>query len=193
MNFKTATLRQMLALRRTTVERLARSVKVNPRHLLHVLNEQRKGRYTWQRIENGLDSKERALIVELYGPVFGEEADATLGTSHLMQDDDFAIPDVRVEDEEPLPIFESQGASTQEIEAAHALISWVDRACGHSARLTGDFTQPLIEAAVEVTRNFQGPEIEEAMNYLIKGRDNPAVVKRTDFVLTHFAEYVRGT
>ena len=31
------------------------------------------------------------------------------------------------------------------------------------------------------------------MNYLIKGRDNLAVVKLTDFVLTHFAEYVRGT
>ena len=62
-----------------------------------------------------------------------------------------------------------------------------------SARLTEDFTQPLIKAAVEVTRNFQGPEIEKAMNYLIKGRDNPAVVKRTDFVLTHFAEYVRRT
>ena len=76
---------------------------------------------------------------------------------------------------------------------AHALISWVDRACGHSARLTEDFTQPLIKAAVEVTRNFQGREIEEAMNYLFKGRDNPAVVKRTDFVLAHFAEYVRGT
>ena len=28
------------------------------------------------------------------------------------------------------------------------------------------------------------------MNCLIKGRDNPAIVKRTDFVLTHFAEYV---
>jgi len=193
MNFKTATLRQMLALRGMTVERLARSVKVNPRHLLHVLNEQREGRYTWQRIEDALDYKERALIVELYGPVFGEEADATLGTSHLMQDDDFAVRDVPVEDEEQLPIFESQGASTQEIEAAHALISGVDHACGHSARLTGDFTQPLIEAAVEVTRNFQGREIEKAMNYLIKERDNPAVVKRTDFVLTHFAEYVRGT
>jgi len=89
--------------------------------------------------------------------------------------------------------FESQGASTQEIDAAYALISWVDRACGHSARLTEDFTQPLIKAAVEVTWSFQGREIEEAMNYLIKGRDNPAVVKRTDFVLTHFAEYVRGT
>jgi len=57
----------------------------------------------------------------------------------------------------------------------------------------GDFTQPLIEAAVEVTRNFQGREIEKAMNYLIKERDNPAVVKRMDFVLTHFAKYVRGT
>ena len=106
---------------------------------------------------------------------------------------DFAVPECRVEDEEPLPIFESEGASTQEIEAARTLISWVDRACGHSTRLTGDFTQPLIEAAVEVTRNFQGPEIDEAMNYLFKGRDNPAVVKRMDFVLAHFAEYVRGT
>ena len=91
------------------------------------------------------------------------------------------------------PIFESQGAGTQEIDAAHALISGVDRACGHSARLTGDFTQLLIEAAVEVTRNFQGREIENAMNYLIKERDNPAVVKRTDSVLAHFAEYVRET
>ncbi len=34
---------------------------------------------------------------------------------------------------------------------------------------------------------------EKAMNYLIKGRDNPAVVKLMDFVWTHFAEYVHGT
>jgi hypothetical protein len=93
MNFKTAAVRQMLALRGMTVKRLARSVKLNHRHLLHVLNEQRPGRYTWQRIEDSLDYKERALIVKLYGPVFGEEADATLGTSHLMQDDDFAVPE----------------------------------------------------------------------------------------------------
>ena len=73
MNFKTATLRQMLALRGMTVERLARSVKVNPRHLLHVLNEVRKGRLTWLRIEDAIDARERALLVELYGPVFGEE------------------------------------------------------------------------------------------------------------------------
>jgi len=105
MNFKTATLRQMLALRGMTVERLARSVKVNPRHLLHVLNDQRNGRYTWQRIEDALDYKERALIVELYGSVFGEEADATLGTPHLMQNDDFDAPEIPVEDEEQLPDF----------------------------------------------------------------------------------------
>ena len=107
MNFKTATLRQMLALRRTTVERLARSVKVNPRHLLHVLNDQRNGRYTWQRIEDALDYKERALLVELYGPVFGEEpievaADETLGKHDLMKDDDFAAPEAPVE--EPIAV-----------------------------------------------------------------------------------------
>ena len=193
MNFKTAAVRQKLALRGMTVQLLARSVMVHPRHLLHVLNEERNGRFTWPRIEKVIDYTERALIVKLYGSVFGEEADVTLGTPHLMQNDDFAVPECPVEDEEPLPISESEGASTQEIDAALAIISGVDRACGHSARLTEDFTQPLIKAAVEVTRNFQGREIEEAMNYLIKGRDNPAVVKRTDFVLTHFAEYVRGT
>jgi len=92
--------------------------------------------------------------------------------------------------EERLPIFESQAATTAEVNAALALISGVDRACGHTARLAGEFTQPLVEAAVEVARGFQASEIEEAMNCLIKGRDNPAIVKRTDFVLTHFAEYV---
>ena len=65
MNVKTSKVRQMLALRGMTVERLARSVKVNPRHLLHVLNDQRNGRYTWPRIENAIDATERALIVEL--------------------------------------------------------------------------------------------------------------------------------
>jgi hypothetical protein len=92
--------------------------------------------------------------------------------------------------EERLPIFESQAATTAEVDAALALISGVDRACGHAARLAGEFTQTLVEAAVEVTRDFQPREIEEAMNCLIRGRDNPAIVKRTDFVLTHFAEYV---
>ena len=193
MNFKTAAVRQKLALRGMTLEGLARCAKISPRHLLHMLSEKRRGRFTWKRIEDLIDYKERALIVKLYGSVFGEEADATLGTPHLMQNDDFAVPECPVEDEEPLPISESEGASTQEIDAALAIIFGVDRACGHPARLTEDFTQPLIKAAVEVTRSFQGREIEEAMNYLIKGRDNPAVVKRTDFVLTHFAEYVRGT
>ena len=92
--------------------------------------------------------------------------------------------------EERLPIFESQAATTAEVDAALGLISGVDRACGHAARLAGEFTQTLVEAAVEVTRGFQPREIEEAMNCLIKGRDNPAIVKRTDFVLTHFTEYV---
>ena len=77
--------------------RLARASKMNPTQLRHVLNEQRKARYTWQRIEDALDYKERALIVELYGPVFGKEpievaADETLGMPDLMQDDDFAVP-----------------------------------------------------------------------------------------------------
>jgi hypothetical protein len=75
-----------------------------------LLNEKRRGRLTWRRIEDALDYKERALIVELYGPVFGEEpievaADETLGKPDLMQDDDFAVPEGRVEDKEPLPIF----------------------------------------------------------------------------------------
>ena len=130
MNFKTATFREALGKRGMTVARLARAAKMNPTQLRHVLNEKRRGRLTWRRIEDLIDAKERALIVELYGPVFGEE-----------------------------PI-----------------------------EVAADET-----SAVEVTRSFQGREIEEAMNYLIKGRDNPAVVKRTDFVLTHFAEYVRGT
>ena len=125
MNFKTATFREALGKRGMTVARLARAAKINPTQLRHVLNEKRRGRLTWRRIEDALDYKERALIVELYGPVFGEEpievaADETLGKPDLMQDDDFAVPEGRVEDEEPLPIFESQGASTQEIDAAHA-------------------------------------------------------------------------
>jgi hypothetical protein len=104
MNIKTATFREALGKRGMTVERLARAAKMNPTQLRHVLNEQRKGRYTWQRIEDALDYKERALIVELYGPVFGEEpievaADETLGMPDLMQDDDFAVPECRVEDE----------------------------------------------------------------------------------------------
>jgi hypothetical protein len=32
----------------------------------HVLNEKRRGRLTWRRIEDALDYKERALLVELY-------------------------------------------------------------------------------------------------------------------------------
>ncbi len=73
MNFKTATFRAALAERGMTVARLAKAVQINPRQLLHVLNEHRKGRLTWRRIENAIDARERALIVELYGPVFGEE------------------------------------------------------------------------------------------------------------------------
>jgi transposase-like protein len=73
MNFKTATFRAALAERGMTVKRLAKAVQINPRQLLHVLNEHRKGRLTWRRIENAIDARERALIVELYGPVFGEE------------------------------------------------------------------------------------------------------------------------
>jgi len=73
MNFKTATFRAALAERGMTVRRLAKGAKVNPRQLLHVLNENRKGRLTWRRIEDAIDARERALLVELYGPVFGEE------------------------------------------------------------------------------------------------------------------------
>ena len=73
MNFKTATFRAALAERGMTVARLAKAVKINPRQLLHVLNEHREGRLTWCRIEDAIDARERALIVELYGPVFGEE------------------------------------------------------------------------------------------------------------------------
>jgi lambda repressor-like predicted transcriptional regulator len=73
MNFKTATFRAALAERGMTVRRLAKGAKVNPRQLLHVLNEHRKGRHTWRRIEDAIFARERALLVELYGPVFGEE------------------------------------------------------------------------------------------------------------------------
>jgi transposase-like protein len=73
MNFKTATFRAALAERGMTVARLAKAVQINPRQLLHVLNEHRKGRLTWRRIENAIDARERELLVELYGPVFGEE------------------------------------------------------------------------------------------------------------------------
>ena len=76
MNFKTATFRAALAERGMTVKRLAKSVKINPRQLLHVLNESRKGRLTWRRIEDAIDAKERALLVELYGPVFGDQLEA---------------------------------------------------------------------------------------------------------------------
>jgi len=59
-----------------TVARLAKAVKINPRQLLHVLNENRKGRLTWRRIEDAIDARERALLVELYGPVFGDQLEA---------------------------------------------------------------------------------------------------------------------
>jgi lambda repressor-like predicted transcriptional regulator len=103
MNFKTATFREALGKRGMTVARLARAAKMNPTQLRHVLNEKRRGRLTWRRIEDALDYKERALIVELYGPVFGEEpievaADETLGKPDLMQDDDFAVPEAPVEE-----------------------------------------------------------------------------------------------
>ena len=92
MNFKTATFRAALAERGMTVARLAKSVKIHPKQLRHMLNESRRGRLTWRRIEDAIDARERALLVELYGPVFGEEP-----VNELY--DEFFVPEAPMEDE----------------------------------------------------------------------------------------------
>jgi hypothetical protein len=49
--------------------------------------------------------------------------------------------------------------------------------------------------AVGVTRAYSGEQIEDVLMILAAGRENPMLIKRTDFVLEHFGEYVhaRGT
>ena len=64
MNFKTATFRAALAEPGMSVARLAKSVKIHPKQLRHVLNESPRGRLTWRRIEDAIDARERALLVE---------------------------------------------------------------------------------------------------------------------------------
>lgn len=100
--------------------------------------------------------------------------------------------------QESLPIFEGQSATREEIDGAITLIMQIDRARGAPARLSQHFTESLIEAGVEVKRKFPDEEIAAALDYLIANRETPAVIKRADFVLSHFAEYVpsnvpRGT
>jgi len=94
-----------------------------------------------------------------------------------------------------LPLVIRGEATTPEVEAGIQLIMQIDRACGRGARLTSEYDDGLVTLAVGVTRTFTGEQIEDALVTLAGARENPAIIKRTDFVLEHFAEYLhaRGT
>ena len=94
-----------------------------------------------------------------------------------------------------LPLVIRGEATTPEVEAGIQLIMQIDRACGRGARLTSEYDDGLVTLAVGVTRTFTGEQIEDALVTLAGARENPAIIKRTDFVLEHFGEYLhaRGT
>ena len=92
-----------------------------------------------------------------------------------------------------LPLVIRGEVTTPEVEAAIQLIMQIDRACGHGARLTSEYDDGLVAMAVGVTRAYSGEQIEDVLRTLAAGRDNPMVIKRADFVLDHFGEYLRSS
>lgn len=73
MNEATRSLRVLLKERRTNMADLAKFAGVGYNHLMQVLGGRRKGARTWERLRRVLNAKEQRLIVDLYGPVFGED------------------------------------------------------------------------------------------------------------------------
>ncbi len=94
---------------------------------------------------------------------------------------------------EELPLVIRGEATTPEVEAGIQLIMHIDRACGHETRRTSEYDDGLVTSAVGVTRAFTAEQIEAVLLTLAAGRDNPMVIKRADFVLDHFGEYMRST
>ena len=94
---------------------------------------------------------------------------------------------------EELPLVIRGEATTPEVEAGIQLIMQIDRACGREVRRTSDYDDGLVTSAIGVTRAFSGEQIEAALLTLAAGRDHPMVIKRADFVLDHFGEYLKQT
>jgi hypothetical protein len=92
-----------------------------------------------------------------------------------------------------LPLVIRGEATTPEVEAAIQLIMQIDRACGHEVRRTSEYDDGLVTSAIGVTRAFTAEQIEAVLLTLAAGRDNPMVIKRADFILDHFGEYLRST
>ncbi len=81
-------------------------------------------------------------------------------------------------------------ATPEEIETAITLILRIDRACGRAARLSAEYDAAMIEDATRIGRRFTDGQILAALDWLVESRDDPAVVKRTQDILSRFVEYV---
>jgi hypothetical protein len=92
-----------------------------------------------------------------------------------------------------LPLVIRGEATTPEVEAGIQLIMQIDRACGREVRRTSEYDDGLVTSAIGVTRAFTADQIEAVLLMLAAGRDNPMVIKRADFILDHFGEYLRST
>ena len=73
MNDRTAALRAVLKKRRLTIALLAEAAGVGYQHLSEVLAGRYSGPRTWKRVHRWTTPEEQRLIVELWGPVFGED------------------------------------------------------------------------------------------------------------------------
>ncbi len=73
MNDRTAALRALLKKRRLTIALLADAAGVGYQHLSEVLAGRYPGPRTWKRVCRWTTPEEQRLIVELWGPVFGED------------------------------------------------------------------------------------------------------------------------
>lgn len=91
-----------------------------------------------------------------------------------------------------LPFMDGVAATEAEIDSGIALIMQLDRAAGRDARLSGDYDGTLVSEAVEVVRQNTPEQIEAVLNFILENRDAPAVIKRADWVLSHFKEYGRS-
>lgn len=81
----------------------------------------------------------------------------------------------------------------EEESQVYALIIRMDRACGKQQRLTRDYTEALTRDALSVVRKFTPDDILAVETFIVENRENPAVVKDADRIISSFATILESS
>jgi len=83
-------------------------------------------------------------------------------------------------------------ATQQERQQALALVMRMDRACGKPVRISSQYDDALLDAALSVVRGFTEDDVDAVERYLFGGRDDVAVVKEAPHIIAGFTKILEA-